>query len=61
MWSYSILHRGANQISNEEKLQQTINNIEKWAQVTGFPLSETKRKGMHCCIKRKHQSEPNPK
>lgn len=38
-----IYHRGANQATSEEKLQQPINNIEKWAQTSRDFLSEKQK------------------
>lgn len=56
-----IYCRGKNITSLQQRLQQTINNLETWTQETGFCFSTTETKAIHFTKARKNYQKPKLK
>lgn len=53
-----IFQKGKNITTLKAQLQNTINNLQKWSQSTGFNFSVPKTKAMHFCKLRKPHTDP---
>ena len=56
---FCICYRSKHMHTIERKLQQVLNNLQKWSDENGFKFSKSKTKCMHFCQLRKHHCDPD--